>query len=142
MHGTQVDQSLGYKESYAAVLVLVVGAISSAVAAIAFAMSASDGPRNARNVAAAMLVGALLIAMPWPLLFIGFLGYALATVVYGLLLAKASDRPLGVLLSIAALILISFNTEDERALLTIPFGLAWIAVGTLSLRRAPAVTAT
>jgi hypothetical protein len=85
-----------------------------------------------------MLVGALLIATPWPILIVGFFGYALATAAFGYVSGKAT--PLGWLLSVTALVLTSFNTQDERALLTIPFGLAWIALGSLALRPAPAAT--
>jgi hypothetical protein len=139
-HGTQVNQALGYKESTAAVILLIAGALVTAVAAIALVRSASDASRNARVVTGVMLGGAVLIAMPWPIFIVGFFGYTFATVAFGFVLAKAGNRMLGALLSIGALILTSFNFEDERALLTIPFGLAWIALGSLALRRAPAAT--
>jgi hypothetical protein len=49
-----------------------------------------------------------------------------------------AGQAVGGLLAIAALVLSSMNTEDERALLTIPIGLAWIAVGALAIGRVPA----
>jgi hypothetical protein len=139
-HGTQVNQALGYKESTAALILLIGGALVTAAAGIALVRSASDASRNARVVTGVMLGGALLIVLPWPILIVGFFGYTFATVAFGFVLAKAGNRTSGALLSIGALILTSFNFEDERALLTIPFGLAWIALGSLALRRASAAT--
>ena len=69
---------------------------------------------------------------------VGFFGYILATAVFGVIVALSRGQVVGGLLAVASLVLTSLNTEDERALLTIPIGAAWIAVGALVVRRAPA----
>jgi hypothetical protein len=139
MNAARVDQSLGYKDSTMPWIVMIVAAVITAVGAIAIVRSRMDRSRAASITSVAMLVGALLIATPWPILVVGFFAYALTTAAFGYLAGAA--LPLGWLLSIAALMLPMLNTEDERALLTIPLGLAWIAVGALAARRAPAATA-
>lgn len=138
MNATQISATSGYKDSTAAWIILIAGAVLTAVAAIGFARSMTTGSTAASAAAVTMLVGALLIATPWPILVVGFFGYAFATVVFGFVVGDV--LPLRWLLSITALVLTSFNTEDERALIAIPFGLAWIAIGSLAFRRAPAAT--
>jgi len=131
----------GYKDAGLGVALIVGGMVVTALAAIATARSLDVGSRNAGVVASAMLVAAALTAFPWPVLIIGFFGYILATAAFGAILARSPGRIVGGVLAIAALILPTFNTEDERALIAIPFGLAWVAVGTLALRRSPVATA-
>jgi hypothetical protein len=138
MNATQVSATSGYKDSTAAWIILTVAAVLTGVAAIGFVRSMTTGSTAAPAAAVTMLVGALLMATPWPILAVGFFGYAFATVVFGFVVGDV--LPLRWLLSITALVLTSFNTENERALIAIPFGLAWIAIGSLALRRAPAAT--
>ena len=57
-------------------------------------------------------------------LVIGFLLLGIAILQAGVL-----RRWAGVLLVIGALAMLGFNDQDARALLAIPFGLAWVAVG-------------
>jgi hypothetical protein len=134
MHTTRVDASLGYKSVDFAILLLVLGAIATAVAAIHVAWS---GPREPgmRTAAGLMLPLAFVIATPWPILLIGFFGYALAVVAFGGRIALGGRPWLGLPLVISGLVLTSVNTEDERALLTIPLGLAWIALGAFAALR-------
>jgi hypothetical protein len=128
---------LGYKDSTTGVILLACGAVITALAGVALAIAMARGSRPTVTAAMAMLVGAALIFAPWPFLAIGLFGYAFATIPFGLLLARAGNQAFAGLLPIATFILLFMNTEDERALLTIPFGLAWIAVGGLALRGRP-----
>ena len=136
MNATQVDPSLGYKESPTAVLVLVGGMLLTALAARGLSAAATGSAAGGRTTLA-MLIGAALTAMPWPILIVGFYGYTVSVAAYGVFMARHGHVLVGGVLSLAALVLTSFNTEDERALLAIPLGLAWIAVGVSALRRSP-----
>ncbi|HEX5822990.1 MAG TPA: hypothetical protein VFY18_00900 [Candidatus Limnocylindrales bacterium] len=141
MYAAPVSRDLGYKEVPAAVIMMAAGMAVTALAAIITARSVAVGSRSAGIAALAMLAGAPLIAIGWPLLIVGFFGYVLATAAFGLILARSPGQAFGGLLAFAALFLPAFNTEDERALISIPFGLAWIAIGSLAFRRVPAATA-
>jgi hypothetical protein len=57
-------------------------------------------------------------------LVIGFLLLGIA-----MLRSEVLPRWAGALLVIGALVMLGFNDQDARALLAVPFGLAWIAVG-------------
>jgi len=133
-----MNRDLGYKESQVGVFVVVAAMAVTAVAAIGGSRSLPVNSRYGGIAAAAMLLGAALTAMPWPILILGFFGYILATAAYGAILALSPGRMHGGLLAIGALIVTSMNTEDERALLTIPIGLAWMAVGAVAVWRVPA----
>jgi hypothetical protein len=135
------NPSLGYKEAGAAVLILVAGMLVTALAATALAGSVIVGSRRVGAASIVMLLGAMLTAMPWPVLIVGFYGYVIATFVFGAIVARSVGRVVGGVLALTALILTSFNVEDERALIAIPFGLAWIAIGSVAVRRGPALTA-
>lgn len=137
INASKFDPSTGYREAAAAILILVVGAVVSAVAAIALATTSPAG----RKAAGAMIALAFLIALPWPLPIIGVFGYAGATIVYGVAFTRDYGQPLGIPLAIGGLLLPAMNLQDERALLTIPLGLAWLAIGALAvLRPAPTLT--
>ena len=141
LFGTPLNGSLGYKESGAAVLLLVVGMLVTALAATALAGSGIVRSRAVGVAAIVMLFGAMLTAMPWPVLIVGYFGYVLATATFAAMWARSQGQAIGGLVAVTALFLPAFNTEDERALIAIPFGLAWIALGSIAFRRAPAVTA-
>jgi hypothetical protein len=136
MNSLPIDPDLGYKNAGIVMLVLVAAMVVTALAALATA-GLPAASRYAGIAAVAILIGAALTAMPWPVLIIGFFGYILATAAFGAVLALHAGQAVGGLLAIAALLLSSMNTEDERALLTIPIGLAWIAVGAFAIGRVP-----
>ena len=138
---TSLNVSLGYKESGLGVLILVAAMLVTGLAATAMAGSVIVGSRSVGAPATVMLLGAMFTAMPWPLLIVGFYGYIIATLAFGTIVARSAGRVVGGLLAVAALILTAFNVQDERALIAIPFGLAWIAIGSVAVRRAPALTA-
>jgi hypothetical protein len=137
MNSLPIDPDLGYKNADIALLVIVAAMVVTALAALATA-GLPAASRYAGIAAVAILLGAVLTAMPWPVLIIGVFGYILATAAFGAILALRAGQAVGGLLAVAALVLSSMNTEDERALLTIPIGLAWIAVGALAIGRVPA----
>ena len=137
MNASAFDPSTGYREASTAILILVVGAVVSGLAAIALATTSQSG----RKAGSAMVVLALLILLPWPLPLVGIFGSAAATVAYGIVLTRNCGQPLGIPLAVAGLLLPSMNLQDERTLLTIPLGLAWLAIGALAvLRPAPTLT--
>lgn len=137
INATPLSPSETYKDSTAGLILLVVGAILTALASILFAASSAASSRPSQVTAVGMLFMALVIIAPWPWMIVGFIGYAAATAIFGLLLASTLKQPLGGALVVAALLLLATNVEDARALLTIPLGLAWIAVGALVFRRVP-----
>jgi hypothetical protein len=134
MRATEINAQLGYKDVNGPIVALVLGMILVSLAAVGGAAGAAPARRPRTIAAVAMLGGALLTAMPWPVLIVGFLGFAFAGVAYGLITALREHQPPGVLIAIGSLLLTSMNTEDDRALLTIPLGVAWIVVGLASLR--------
>ena len=133
----------GYKESNG-VMIVIAGVLLTAVGAVGRAWSAHASPAF-RRCAKAMLGFALVMLAPWPILIIGFYGYVVAVVGFGLLLA-GSGRLAGLLLAIGALVATSFNTENTMAFAAVPLGLAWITVGAVgavrrrSMNPAPAGT--
>ena len=56
------------------------------------------------------------------------------------LIRLAASGPVGILFMAIGITLPSFNTEDERALLLVPVGLAWALAGVVVGRRLPALT--
>jgi hypothetical protein len=131
INASAFDPATGYREASTAILIFFAGAVVSALAAIALATTSPTG----RKAGGAMVVLALLIAAPWPLVLLGVFGYAAATIAYGIIFSRESGQPLGIPLAIAGLVLPSINLQDERALLTIPLGLAWLAIGALAVLR-------
>jgi hypothetical protein len=136
MQTSPVIPWLGYKDSGTPVAILVLGLVLTAVAAVRVAWS--PGSRRAGRLAAlTMLVAALGVMAPWPILIIAFLAYIAAAIAFALVRWLGDGEPLMGLVALGTLALSALNTEDERALLAIPFGLAWIVVGAgLARRRA------
>ena len=136
MYDEPVNASLGYKESASGVLLVVLGLVLIGLAAVGLAPGA--GARPASKAATAMLVGGLMVALPWPILIVGFYTFLIANVAFAVRIWQAGHRVAGALIAVTALVMTSFNTQDERALLTIPFAIAWVIVGVGGLRLAPA----
>ncbi|MBA2719167.1 MAG: hypothetical protein H0U52_08025 [Chloroflexi bacterium] len=141
MFGTRVDAHLGYKLVDAPLVGLVLGMVLVSVAAIARSSRPRRvGSRPASAASVAMLIGAMATALPWPFLAIGLFGFLGASMAFGLIIAVLDRRPAGILIAIATFLMASMNTEDERALLTIPFAIAWMLIGLADLRPAPRAT--
>jgi hypothetical protein len=136
MQAASVIPWLGYKDSGTPVTLLVIGLVLTAVAAVRVAWS--PGSRRAGRLAGlAMLVAALGMIAPWPILIIAFFAYIASAIAFALVRWLGDGEPLIGLVAPATIALLALNTEDERALLAIPFGLAWIVVGAgLARRRA------
>jgi hypothetical protein len=131
LHDAPFSAVDGYRESSEGAVIIALAAVVSAMAA----MGLAGNSIARRKSAAAMIVLSLLILLPWPIAAIGIFGTAFATATYGIAMAREHRRPLGVVLAITALVITSLNTEDERALLTIPLGLAWLAIGAIAVLR-------
>jgi hypothetical protein len=90
------------------------------------------------TVTALGLVSAALMVTPWPFLALAY--YVFAGTCLAAAIGRARvDGPAWLLVAIGGIGLYVFNTEDDRAWLWIPFGLAWIVVGLLHLARVSAV---
>jgi hypothetical protein len=126
--------SLGYKDAGTPVMLLMFGMILTAIAAVLVAWSPGSDPRG-RVAASVMLVAAVGVLAPWPVLIVAFFGYVAAAIAFAVIRSARDGEPLAALVALGALALLAFNTEDDRALLTIPFGLAWLLVGVGLARR-------
>jgi hypothetical protein len=136
--GSSVIPGLGYKESSFAVVIAIAAALVTGIAA--FMVSRSLPSRHAVMTisATAIVLGALAMTQPWPVVFLGFFAAIIGTLLFGLI-ATPRLGPMGILIAVAALLALGFNTEDERALYLIPLGAAWILFGlVLGLRGVPA----
>jgi hypothetical protein len=122
----------GYRDNGFAIPLLILGMLLTGIAALLVATE--TGPRRAAGIA---IAGSLLTMLPWPILIIGFFTYIGATIGSGILLI-ARRRVAGITLLAIGVILPMFNTEDERALATVPVGILWIVFAVLW--RHPAVT--
>jgi hypothetical protein len=125
-HTGGYDPITGYKASSGLMLVLAATMVS-ALAAVARTWSMVAPGRATRAAALTMLGSAFLVFLPWPILVLGYWGHLLATMLFGLRLHEAGRRS-GVLLVVAALAAVTFNTESAFALATVPLGVAWLAV--------------
>jgi hypothetical protein len=100
-------------------------------------MALAAGPSMLNRVLALIVLwSAFLIVGPWPLLLIGFYLFTVACLVTGILRWRP-DGPAWLLVVVGSLANFVFNTEGARAWLLVPFGMAWIVVGLLHLRRLP-----
>jgi len=124
-----LDPSSGNKDSTLGVVLVLLGSLCTAAAVLA---TADVMPRNARGVRAMGLgiaLGSVAILGGWPLLIIGIFAIWILTGLFAGLLALQGARLIGLALLVSTALVVGMNTEDPRALLTIPFGLAWILLG-------------
>lgn len=135
MSATPVRADLGYKVVDVGIWLLSFGMILTGIAGIALAPRAGSRTTAATVSAIAMVVGGIMVALPWPILFLGFFGYAIAAIAFGLVIGRIGSLPLGGAVSIAAFLLPMTNTEDARALVMIPLGLAWCALHAVAALR-------
>lgn len=137
INGTMVNPSLGYKEVDTVGAIAVAAAIVTGLAGLAVARSTPERPAVMSNTALAALFGGLTMLLPWPIVALGFTATCLATSLFALMAAPRVGVT-GLLLALAAVLALLFNTEDQRALLLVPLGVAWILFGAVvALGRAP-----
>lgn len=128
-HGAPLNLDLGYKESGYAFLIAVAAGLITGLSAVAIS-GALPGRRSSMMIAAlVILLGAAAMAFPWPIVVFGYFATLLGIVVFGMIGAASGLGPFGILVAILTLLAFNFNTEDDRALLMIPLGVAWIVVG-------------
>ena len=130
-YGAPLVDGLGYKDSGAVVLLVAAAAACTGLAASLRARGQAS--RLLSGAATAMLLGAVGVAMPWPILLLGYYAITFGSLLYGLA-AMGRLAPAWLLVAAGALLAMGFNTEDGRALLVVPLGLAWMVVGALDLR--------
>jgi hypothetical protein len=131
-YAAPLDAGLGYKDSGSVFWVALVAALLCGLAAVAVARNAVarsvPGRRFLTIAAMAVLLGAPLMVNPWPLLLLGLFAVIIGTLLFGLV-AAAEVSPTGIVLAVAALLALAFNTENDNALLLIPLGMAWMLFG-------------
>lgn len=112
-------------------IVLIIGAT------LAFLAVPATGTRVLRMsavvAATALFSGFALLGIAYFAGLALILGVIAAYVVMGFSLASARTLPLwtGVMLAVSALLLLGANDQNERVLFVVPFGVAWIVLGTL-----------
>ncbi len=132
-YGAPYVDNLGYKESGSVVLVASAAAALTGIAAAMLAGRKADRSVLLWGSAAAILLGAIGLMLPWPILFIAFFGIVLGTLLFGVVGASVLG-PAYVLVGVGALLALGFNTEDDRALLLVPLGIAWVVAGAATFK--------
>jgi hypothetical protein len=118
-----------------AFLILVLGMLTTSVAAVAAAPAGA--PRRAAGL---MVAGAVLDLFPWPILALGAFLWLGAAILFGAVLI-ARGRLVGLVPVAIGLALATFNTETDQALVAIPVGLLWILFALAQLRTTAAARA-
>jgi len=134
-YGAPYVGSLGYKDSGAANLIVSAAAALTGIAAAMLVSRTADRSVLLWGSAAAILLGAIGLMLPWPILLLGFFGIVLGTMLFGLV-GTSVLGPAYLLVGVGALLALGFNTEDSRALLLVPLGLAWVVVGAATFKGA------
>lgn len=132
-YGAPYVADLGYKDSGA---VFLLGAAAAALTGLgAVMMLRGRAGRSIRlwGSAVAILLGAIGLVLPWPILLLGFYGVVIGTLVFGIV-GAARFGPMYILVGLSGLLAFGFNTEDGRALMLLPLGAAWIIAGALTAR--------
>lgn len=138
-YGAPYINDLGYKDSGSVVLVGATAAALTGLAAVMIIRLMADRSVVLWGSAAAITLGAIAFALPWPVVLVGFFGVVIGTLLFGLI-GTSRLGPAYLLVGVGALLALGFNTEDGRALWLIPLGAAWVIVGTMMVRGAPAVS--
>jgi hypothetical protein len=138
-YGAPYINDLGYKDSGSVALVGATAAAVTGLAAVMIIRLMADRSVVLWGSAAAIALGAIGLALPWPIVLVGFFGAVIGTLLFGLI-GTSRLGPAYLLVGVGALLALGFNTEDGRALWLIPLGAAWVIVGTMMVRGAPAVS--
>ena len=130
-----VDPYVGYKQSDWALLLAASAALLSGLSGLVVTFELPGRHVLASIGAIAGIVGGLAMLFPWPVWALGGLAALVGGVGFGIATVPRLGG-VGVLLAVASFVALGFNTEDSRALLLVPLGLAWMAVGiVLHVRR-------
>ena len=121
----------GYRDNGPGVPLLVVGMLLTAIASLAAA-----GERRSRRIAAVMVGGGLAMTLTWPIVIIGFFSYAGAAIALGAALLSR-ERLIGLAPIAVGVILPSFNTQTDWALVGVPVGILWAVFAVGTWREAP-----
>ena len=120
-----VDPELGYKDTWWFFAGALGGAALGAIVAFRFAQRVGGGQRGYVIPAVVMALGAIAMALPWPILALGYYATLIGTMLFGAVAAGRVGRTAYALI-VAALVGLGFNTETASALLLVPIGGAWI----------------
>lgn len=126
---------LGYKDTGSIALLAAIAAGMTGLAAVLLVRRMADRSVAMRRSAAVILIGALGLALPWPVVLGGFFSIVIGTLAYGLIGASRLGAAY-LLVALGALVALGFNTEDHRALMLIPLGAAWVVAGAMTIRNA------
>jgi hypothetical protein len=132
-YGAPYVDDLGYKDSGAVFLLGAAAAALTGLGAVMLVRGTASRSIPLRGSAAAILLGAIGLALPWPILVLGYFGIVIGTLVFGMV-GAARFGPTFVLVGLGGLLALGFNTEDGRALMLLPLGAAWIVTGVLTAR--------
>ena len=122
---TPIDGDLGYKETTLPILLTVGAALLTGQLAVAVTRHVRRGVSGLSVTTAVMVLGAIGLLLPWPILALGFYGLALGTMGFAFLLTGRVGRP-AILLGLSAFASLLFNTESATALILVAPGAAWI----------------
>jgi hypothetical protein len=132
--GSQDPAGLEYRDATITLLAAWIGALLLAVGPLRAISVAPGASPAARWLFPAALVAALLIVGPWPIVIYGYYLFLIICLATAIAMAKA-EGPAWLLVVVATLVATSFNVQDDRAWLLVPFGLAWMLVGLLHAGR-------
>ncbi len=139
MNAAPVAASLGYKDTSGAVFALIAGIVAVGASAYQRASRQTRVSLARRLAAAGIVAGGLVALAPWPVMALGFFLFVGSTAAYGVTMFIERPGILAAFLAISGLAMLAVNTEDARALLSVPHGLAWIAYGVSDLMARQAV---
>jgi hypothetical protein len=132
-YGAPYVGDLGYKDSGSVVLLGAAAAALTGLGAVMMLRGTAGRSIPLRGSAAAILLGAIGLVLPWPILVLGYYGVVIGTLVFGVV-GAARFGPMYLLVGLSGLLAFGFNTEDGRALMLLPLGAAWIIAGALTAR--------
>ena len=119
----------GSHDSNIALVCVLIANLALGGASLLLASRRPDTARAAALAGVMLIVGAGLMLLGWPLLPLGVYGGFVASMLIGEVIVRAGTPVVGVALVLAALVAFAFSTVGQMALLAVPFGLAWVAVG-------------
>ena len=133
---SQSADAIPYRDGWIMQYTAWIGALLIAVGPLR-AISVTGRSPVARPLFPLAAIAAFMIVGPWPIVAFGFYLFLVVCLTTAIAMTMA-EGPVWLGVVVASLVASAFNTEDDRAWLLVPFGLAWIVVGLLHLARMPA----